>query len=382
MQGRGLATRASGGGLRRRRGPRRERIRVTSGMAKRGFGRGFAAGLTALAAGGLQALAAAPALAADLVGQPTPGSIGLQPGVTPLRHEATFFHDAILLPIIVGISLFVLFLLAYVVVKFNAKANPTPARFTHNTTVEIIWTAAPVLILMFIAIFSFRLLFDYHNMPKPDVTVKATGNQWYWSYEYPSAGVPEYTSNPLPQAKAEAQGKGLYRLAVDNPMVVPVNKTVQVLVTGADVIHAFFVPAFGTQVDSVPGRVNQTWFKAEKVGTYYGQCNELCGVNHSFMPIQVNVVTQPEYDAWIAAHAKKTAAAAGPAPASNGGPAPAPGAAPAKPGPDATVGPVGNTTTAATGSAPAPAAQTRPRGVAKTPGAPKAATPANPASPA
>ena len=292
-------------------------------MSKRGYGRGFGAAASRLATGVLakggglataalgsaaSALAAAPAFAADLVGQPTPGAIGLQPGVTPLRHEAAFFHDAILMPVIVGICLLVLGLLVYIALKFNAKANPTPDRFTHNTTIEIIWTAAPVLILMFIAIFSFRLLFDYHNTPKPDVTIKATGNQWYWAYEYPSAGVPEYTSNPLPEAKAEALGKGLYRLAVDNPIVVPVNKNIQVLATGADVLHAFFIPAFGIQTTTIPGRVNQTWFRAEKTGKYYGQCNELCGVNHSFMPIEVDVVTQPEYEAWLATRAKKPAA--------------------------------------------------------------------------
>lgn len=332
-------------------------------MSKRGYGRGFGAALSHLATGVLApwglltgslaatafALAAAPAAAAELVGQPTPGGIGLQPGVTPLRHEAAFFHNAILMPVIVAISLFVLALLAYIVIKFNAKANPTPDRFTHNTTIEIIWTVAPVLILMFIAIFSFRLLFDYHNAPKPDVTIKATGNQWYWAYEYPSAGVPEYTSNPLPEAKAEAKGKGLYRLAVDNPIVVPVNKNIQILATGADVLHAFFIPAFGIQTTTIPGRVNQTWFRAEKTGSYYGQCNELCGVNHSFMPIEVDVVTQPEYEAWLATHAKK----------------PAPSAAPV--------------TVAAAGAAAAqaPAAQTTPAAGPTTSGAP--AAPAAPA---
>ena len=215
-----------------------------------------------------------------------------------------------LLPIIVAISLFVLALLVWIVVRYNAKANPTPARFTHNTAVEIVWTLAPVLILMFIAIFSFRLLYAYHDMPKPDVTVKVTGNQWYWTYEYPESGGFSFDSIPLKEKEAEAKGPGLYRLAVDNPMVVPVGATVQVLATGADVLHSFFVPAFGIQETTIPGRINQTWFKPEREGIYYGQCNELCGVNHSFMPIEIDVVSRPKYLAWLAGHTKKTPAAA------------------------------------------------------------------------
>jgi cytochrome c oxidase subunit 2 len=158
-------------------------------------------------------------------------------------------------------------------------------------------------------LFSFRLLYAYHDMPKPDLTVKVTGNQWYWTYEYPDAGDYSFDSNMLTEAKANEQGPGLYRLAVDQPLVVPVNKTVQVLTTGADVLHSFFIPAFGVQITTTPGRINQTWFKATREGTYYGQCNELCGVNHSFMPIEVKVVSQAEYDAWIAPHMKKPAAA-------------------------------------------------------------------------
>ncbi|CAN5372523.1 cytochrome c oxidase subunit II [soil metagenome] len=267
--------------------------------------------------------------AQDLMGRPTDKALGLQPSNSILRDQAAFFHDWVLLPIIVVISLFVLALLVYVALKFNAKANPTPDRFTHNTPIEVVWTVAPVVILAFIAIFSFRLLYAYHDMPKPDVTVKVTGNQWYWNYEYPDMGGYAFDSNPLTEAKAAAQGAGLYRLAVDNPMVVPVGKTVQVLATGADVLHAFFVPAFGIQTTTIPGRVNTVWFKAEREGTFYGQCNELCGVNHSFMPIQINVVSQADYDAWVAAHSKKapvTVAAATPAPVAA---APADAAAPA-----------------------------------------------------
>ena len=324
----------------------------------------------------LAATGALPARAADLIGQPTYGAIGLQPAGDQLRASAAFFHNIILMPLLGAVCLLVLGLLAFIVVRFNAKANPTPARFSHNTPVEIIWTVVPVLILMFFSIFSFRLLYAYHNVPKPDVTVKVTGNQWYWSYEYPDAGVPEYTSNPLPEAAAEAKGKGLYRLAVDHPMVVPVGKNIQLLETGADVLHAFFVPAFGIQTTAIPGRVNQTWFRADRVGTYYGACNELCGVNHSFMPIEIDVVTQPQYVAWVAAHSDKKPvikpSGAGPTPPAD---TPTPvAAAPAATTPNASSG--GPTTGAAPApAAPAgqpPAAQTGPRGKAKVPGAPAA----------
>ena len=251
----------------------------------------------------------AAALAEDLVGQPTNGSIGLQPGVTPLRHDAIFFHNDVLLPIITAISLLVLGLLLWCIVRFNKRANPTPATWSHNTTLEVAWTLIPVLILVFIAVFSFRLLFAYHDMPTPYMTIKATGYQWYWGYEYPDQKIPEFVSNILPEDKAKAKGVP-FRLAATEPLVVPVNKVVKVNVTGADVIHAFAVPAFGIITDAVPGRVNQTWFKVEKTGTYYGQCRELCGVDHAFMPIEVKVVTQAEFDAWVAS---KTAPKAAPA---------------------------------------------------------------------
>jgi cytochrome c oxidase subunit 2 len=242
---------------------------------------------------------AAPAWAQDLMGQPTPGGIGLQPAASPLKHQAHFFHDAILMPIITGICLLVLGLLAWVVFRYNKKSNPTPARWSHNTAVEIVWTVLPVMILVGISLFSFRLLFAYHDMPTPDLTVKATGNQWNWAYEYPDQGVPEYISNMLPETEAQAQGVP-FRLAVDEPIVVPVGKTVRVLVTAADVIHAFALPAFGLKTDAIPGRVNETWFRAEREGIFYGQCSELCGVDHAFMPIQINVVSEAEFAAWVA----------------------------------------------------------------------------------
>lgn len=242
---------------------------------------------------------AAPVWAQDLMGQPTPGGIGLQPAASPLKHQAHFFHDAVLMPIITGICLLVLGLLIWVVVRYNKKANPSPAKWSHNTLVEIVWTVLPVMILVGISLFSFRLLFAYHDMPTPDLTVKATGNQWNWAYEYPDQGVPEYISNMLPEDEAQAQGVP-FRLAVDEPIVVPVGKTVRVLVTASDVIHAFALPAFGLKTDAIPGRVNETWFRAEREGVFYGQCSELCGVDHAFMPIQINVVSEAEFAAWVA----------------------------------------------------------------------------------
>lgn len=304
---------------------------------------------TGVAAGAMAAFWGASALAEDLVGQPTPGAIDLQPGVTPLRHDAIFFHNAILLPIITAITLLVLGLLIWVVLRYNRRANPTPARWSHNTAIEVIWTLAPVLILVFIAIFSFKLLFAYHDMPKPDLTVKATGYQWYWGYEYPDQKISEFVSNQLPEDQAKAKGVP-FRLAATEPLVVPVNKTVRVLVTGADVIHAFAVPSFGVITDAIPGRVNETWFKAEKVGTYYGQCRELCGVDHAFMPIEVRVVTQPEFDAWVASKGGSAAVAA---PAAEAAAQPAAATAPNNPAAPAPQGAPAAATTSPAPAAPA-----------------------------
>jgi cytochrome c oxidase subunit 2 len=294
--------------------------------------------ITKLAAGAAASLTmtaiGAHAFAADLVGQPTDGAIGLQPGVTALRHQAERFHTWILLPILFGISILVLALLAWCIIRFNAKANPTPARFTHNSTVEVLWTVVPVLILLGMAIPSFRLLFDYHDMPTPDVTVKATGYQWYWGYAYPDQKIDEETSNILPEDKAKAAGVP-YMLATTQPMIVPVNKVVHVLVTGADVIHSFSVPAFGVKIDAVPGRMNETWFKATQTGTFYGQCSQLCGTDHSFMPIEVKVVSQAEFNAWVASKqpAPTPAATNSAAPSNAAAPAPGPTAATAAPAP-------------------------------------------------
>ena len=301
-------------------------------------------GMRALAAGaaagaitafwGLSALAQT----VDNVGQPTPGAIDLQPGVTPLRDSAIFFHNVILMPIITVITLFVLGLLIWIAIRYNKKANPIPAKWSHNTLIEVIWTVVPVLILMVISIFSFRLLFAYHDMPKPYMTVKATGYQWYWGYEYPDQKISEFVSNLLPEDEAKAKNVP-YRLAATMPLVVPAGKVIRVQATGADVIHAFAVPAFGIITDAVPGRLNETWFKVDRVGTYYGSCRELCGVDHAFMPIEVKVVSQPDFDAWVAskggtkigsAPAPVAApASTAPAPAAALIPTPVPAAAPA-----------------------------------------------------
>jgi cytochrome c oxidase subunit 2 len=267
------------------------------------------------------------ALAAEVLGQPVNGGIDFQPAATDLRTQAMGFHFWVLLPIMLGISLLVLLLLLWCIVRYNKRANPTPARFTHNTTVEVIWTLGPVLILLFMAIGSFKLLFAYHDMPKPAMTVKVTGYQWYWGYAYPDQKIDEQTSNILPEDKARAAGVP-YMLATTQPMVVPVGKVVHVLVTGADVIHSFSVPAFGIKIDAVPGRTNDTWFQATTTGTFYGQCSQLCGTDHSFMPIEVKVLSQADFDAWVAkqTHPAPPAAANATAPA-----AAPPAAAPAAP---------------------------------------------------
>jgi cytochrome c oxidase subunit 2 len=313
---------------------------------------------TGVAAGATAAFWGASSLAADLVGQPTPGAIDLQPGVTPLRNDAIFFHNAILLPIITAIVLLVLGLLVWCALRFNKRANPVPSRFSHNTALEVTWTLLPVLILVVIAIFSFKLLFAYHDMPRPDLTIKATGYQWYWGYEYPDQKIPEFVSNVLPEDQAKARGVP-YRLASTNPLVVPVNENVRVLVTGADVIHGFGIPSLGVLIDAIPGRVNQTWFRAERTGTFYGQCRELCGIDHAFMPIEVKVVTRPEFDAWVASKHGAPAAATPTAEAAvNGQPAAAAPAAPAAaPNNPAAPAPAGAPATAPASPAPtAPAA--------------------------
>ncbi|HLZ75067.1 cytochrome c oxidase subunit II [Phenylobacterium sp.] len=293
-----------------------------------------------IATGAMTMFWGASALADEVIGQPIDKAIGMSAGVTPLKKDAIFFHNMILLPIITVITLFVLALLLWIIFRYNKRSNPVPAKWSHNTPLEVIWTLVPVLILVVIAVFSFKLLFEYHDMPKPYMTVKATGYQWYWGYEYPDQKMPEYISNILPEDKAKAAGVP-YKLATTAPLVVPVNQVVQILTTGSDVIHAWAVPSFGVIMDAVPGRLNSTWFKVDRIGTYYGSCRELCGVDHAFMPIEVKVVSQADFDAWVLSKkgvpigSAPSPAPAAAAPAAGAAATPASATAPAAPGPAA-----------------------------------------------
>jgi cytochrome c oxidase subunit II len=259
--------------------------------------------LTALAVTVLVVLASAGAAMAGL-GHPSPWQLGLQDSATPVMDNIIWFHD-FLLYIITGIAGFVLILLLIIVIRFNARANPTPSRTTHNTWLEVAWTVVPIVILLVIAVPSFKLLFLELNLPAADMTVKATGKQWYWSYSYPDHGKFEFDSLMLKADEIKQDQMKL--LSVDNEMVVPVNKVVHVIVTGADVIHAFAVPSFGVKIDAIPGRINETWFKATKEGVYYGQCSELCGKDHAFMPIAVRVVSEQAFATWVEDAKKKYA---------------------------------------------------------------------------
>jgi cytochrome c oxidase subunit 2 len=286
-----------------------------------------------IAASSVVAILAMAGAAEAGMGQPTQGQIDLQQAATPVMEAIRAFHNYTTI-IIVAITLFVLGLMVYVMVRFNEKANPTPARFTHNTTVEVVWTVVPVLILIAIAVPSFRLLFLQYSYPKPDLTIKAVGNAWFWEHEYPDQGL-KITSNilrdedvlkaelgndefnkrygSLPEglqrmAKLQQDAAPIWKkrgdprlLAVDNEIAVPVNKVVHVLVTANDVIHNWTIPSFGSKVDAVPGRITATWFKPTVVGAFYGQCSELCGRDHAFMPIAVRVVSEADFQAWTAA---------------------------------------------------------------------------------
>ena len=232
-------------------------------------------------------------------GQPTPWEVTLQGSASPVMDNIIWFHN-FLFWLITAITIFVLILLIIVAVKFNAKANPVPSKTTHNTLIEVAWTIIPVLILVGIAVPSFRLLFQELDIPKADLTIKATGKQWYWTYAYPDNGKFEFDSLLVAD-------KAPRLLGVDNEVVVPVNKVIRVQVTGADVIHAFAIPSFGIKIDAGPGRLNETWFKATKEGMFYGQCSELCGKDHAFMPIAIRVVNDQEFAAWVEAAKKKFA---------------------------------------------------------------------------
>jgi cytochrome c oxidase subunit II len=246
-------------------------------------------------------------VAASAAGYPEPGQIGFQEAVTPIAHEIQFFHNWILLPIITSICVFVLSLLVYVIFRFNEKANPVPARTSHHSGLEVAWTVMPVMILVIIAIPSFRLLTHQLTIPPADITMKVTGKQWYWTYTYPKdqGGGFEFDSEMI-QA-ADLKPGDIRQLSVDNEAVVPVGKVVRVEVTAADVIHSFAVPSFGIRIDATPGRLTETWFKAEREGVYYGQCSKICGKDHSDMPIAIRVVSEENYAAWLAEASKKFA---------------------------------------------------------------------------
>jgi cytochrome c oxidase subunit 2 len=243
------------------------------------------------------AAAALLGLGTELAAQPVDWQLGLQEAADERMTEIIRLHNFVLW-IITAICLFVLGLLTWIMIRFNAKANPTPTATTHNTILEVMWTVVPVAILVVIAIPSFRLLYYQDVIPPADLTIKAIGKQWYWSYEYPDNG--NFTFDALMLADRVANERGEPRLlGTSNHVVVPVNKTVRILTTGADVIHAWAIPAFGVKMDAVPGRINQTWFRATREGKFYGECSELCGARHAYMPITVEVVSQERFDQWI-----------------------------------------------------------------------------------
>ena len=228
--------------------------------------------------------------------QPKEWQLGFQTPASDGMRDIVNFHNNLLLPIIIAISVFVLFLMLYACVRFRASANPNPSKRTHNVTVEILWTLIPCLILIVMAVPSFKILYKQDTIPKADLTIKAIGYQWYWGYEYPDENI-IFDSYMIEEKDLKANQPRL--LTVDHEVVVPVDKVVKVLITANDVLHAWALPAFGVKRDAVPGRINETWFKAEKEGTYYGQCSELCGIKHAFMPITVKVVSEEDYQVWL-----------------------------------------------------------------------------------
>ena len=241
---------------------------------------------------------------AALANQPKDYQLGFQPAATSLMKDLAWLHDYILLPVIIAISVFVLFLLIYIVIKFRESKNPQPSKTTHNTLLEVVWTVIPCLILVVIAVPSFKLLYKQEVIPKADVTIKAIGYQWYWGYEYPDEKIA--FESVMIESKNLKPGQ-LRLLSTDTKIVIPVNKVVKVLITSNDVNHAWTVPAFGVKKDAIPGKVNQIWFNVEKEGVYYGQCSELCGIKHAFMPIEVHVVSEEKYASWLVEAKKKFA---------------------------------------------------------------------------
>lgn len=231
-------------------------------------------------------------------GQPEPWQIGFQEAATPVMEQLTGFHN-LLLVIITLITLFVMGLLAYVMWRFRASKNPEPSRTSHNTLIEVVWTVVPVLILLVIAAFSFPLLYFMNLEEETEMTVIARGYQWYWGYEYPDQQIGEFTSFMVPDDEIDAAAGQQRLLSVDNPIILPVDTNVEILVTAGDVLHSFAVPAFGIKTDAVPGRMNRTWVRIEREGTYFGQCSELCGTGHAFMPIEIQAVSREAFDDWV-----------------------------------------------------------------------------------
>jgi cytochrome c oxidase subunit 2 len=265
----------------------------------------FRAGVSGLAA----SLLAGSAKAA-IIGAPLPGHIGFLPANSPIQYDIEWFHNAILLPVTIGISVLVLGLLGYVIYRFNERANPTPSRITHNGPLEIAWTVIPALILVVIAVPSFRLLSDQLIIPAPDMTLKVTASQWHWNYGYPK---PEggFSFDSLIKEDKDLKPGEIRLLTVDNAAYVPVGKVVEVDVTSQDVIHSFSVPSFGVKIDAIPGRLNKAWFKAEQEGVFHGQCSNICGIDHAFMPVEIHVVSEGAYQAWLAGAKKQFAHADG-----------------------------------------------------------------------
>jgi cytochrome c oxidase subunit 2 len=237
-----------------------------------------------------------------MAAQPEPWGIDLQQAATPSMGHLRDFHEMTLW-IITGIVIFVTALLAFVMIRFNERANPTPSKTTHHVMLEVVWTIVPVLILIVIVVPSMKLLYYTDRTEKPEMTLKVTGYQWYWGYEYPDQGGIAFQSNMVPEKDLK---EGQVRLlSTDNPVVIPVDTNIQVMTTAADVIHSFAVPAFGVKKDAVPGRANETWIRVTKPGIYYGQCSEICGTGHAFMPIEIKAVTKDEFTAWVAAKKKE-----------------------------------------------------------------------------
>jgi len=236
--------------------------------------------------------------------EPKPWQLGFQPPATPVKDRLSAFHDELLI-IITLITIFVLGLLVYVMWRFNQQRNPVPSRTSHNTVIEMLWTVVPVLILIIIAIPSFKLMYYMDRVPDPEMTIKVTGHQWYWSYEYPDQGGLTFDSNIIPDDQLKPGQKRL--LDVDNPLVVPADTIIRVQFTGTDVIHSWFVPSFGVQEYAIVGRLNESWMKIEHPGTYYGQCNQICGINHAFMPIKVEAMSKDGFQRWLVDAKKKFA---------------------------------------------------------------------------